>query len=77
MAAADERGRTIRSKIVEPQVDLVPMTEGREIVEDYRSIGLTLRRHPSPGMLKRVFRQSKSPHGTSGKSILSVITGKH
>ncbi|KLK91501.1 DNA polymerase [Microvirga vignae] len=45
-AAADERDRTIRPEIVEPQVGLVPMTEGREVVEDYRSIGLTLRRHP-------------------------------
>jgi len=44
--AADERQRTIRPEIVEPQVELVPMTEGREVVEDYRSIGLTLRRHP-------------------------------
>jgi len=45
-AAADERERTIRPELVEPEVDLVPMTEGREVVEDYRSIGLTLRRHP-------------------------------
>jgi error-prone DNA polymerase len=45
-AAADERDRTIRPEIVEPEVDLVPMTEGREVVEDYRSKGLTLRRHP-------------------------------
>jgi len=44
--AADERERTIRPEVVEPQVELVPMTEGREVVEDYRSIGLTLRRHP-------------------------------
>nr|WP_193557285.1 error-prone DNA polymerase [Microvirga pakistanensis] len=45
-AAADERERAIRSEAVEPAVDLVPMTEGREVVEDYRSKGLTLRRHP-------------------------------
>jgi error-prone DNA polymerase len=32
--------------VIEPEVELVPMTEGREVVEDYRSIGLTLRRHP-------------------------------
>jgi error-prone DNA polymerase len=45
-AAADERDRTIRPELVEPEVELVPMTEGREVVEDYRSKGLTLRRHP-------------------------------
>ena len=30
----------------EPAVDLPPMTQGAEVVEDYRSTGLTLRRHP-------------------------------
>jgi error-prone DNA polymerase len=30
----------------EPAVRLHPMTAGREVVEDYRSTGLTLRRHP-------------------------------
>ena len=30
----------------EPEVVLAPMTGGREVVEDYRSVGLTLRRHP-------------------------------
>jgi error-prone DNA polymerase len=45
-AAADARDRVIRPEAVEPAVALVPMTEGREVVEDYRSKGLTLRRHP-------------------------------
>ncbi|QRM34251.1 error-prone DNA polymerase [Microvirga sp. VF16] len=45
-AAADERGRTIQPEVIEPDVELVPMTEGREVVDDYRSKGLTLRRHP-------------------------------
>jgi error-prone DNA polymerase len=30
----------------EPSVPLIPMTVGREVVEDYRSTGLSLRRHP-------------------------------
>jgi error-prone DNA polymerase len=30
----------------EPNVELKPMTEGREIIEDYGHVGLTLRRHP-------------------------------
>jgi len=33
-------------EIKEPLVDLGPMTAGREVVEDYRSKGLTLRSHP-------------------------------
>jgi error-prone DNA polymerase len=30
----------------EPEVEISPMKPGREVVEDYRSVGLTLRRHP-------------------------------
>jgi error-prone DNA polymerase len=45
-AAADERDNQIRPEGREPKVDLTPMTEGREVVEDYRSKGLTLRQHP-------------------------------
>ncbi|AWM86994.1 error-prone DNA polymerase [Microvirga sp. 17 mud 1-3] len=45
-AAADERDDRIRSETIEPAVALAPMTEGREVVEDYRSQGLTLRQHP-------------------------------
>ncbi|HEX3576321.1 MAG TPA: OB-fold nucleic acid binding domain-containing protein, partial [Rhodopila sp.] len=30
----------------EPEVKLTPMTAGRQVVEDYRSTGLSLRRHP-------------------------------
>jgi error-prone DNA polymerase len=45
-AAADERDNQIRPEGHEPHVELTPMTEGREVVEDYRSKGLTLRQHP-------------------------------
>jgi len=45
-AAADERDGKLRLEATESAVSLVPMTEGREVVEDYRSKGLTLRRHP-------------------------------
>ena len=45
-AAADERERTIQPRSSSPPSSLRPMTEGREVVEDYRSKGLTLRRHP-------------------------------
>jgi error-prone DNA polymerase len=45
-AAADERALSHAPEFVEPDVDLVPMLAGREVVEDYRSVGLSLRRHP-------------------------------
>jgi error-prone DNA polymerase len=44
--AAADRDRMPRPEAVEPPVVLSPMTQGREVVEDYSSIGLSLRRHP-------------------------------
>ena len=38
-AAAEARG-------IEPEVELTPLTEGREVVEDYRTVQLSLRNHP-------------------------------
>ena len=38
-AAAEARG-------IEPEVALAPLTEGREVVEDYRAVQLSLRAHP-------------------------------
>lgn len=45
-AAADGREGRVKPEGAEPKVSLVPMTEGREVVEDYLSKGLTLRQHP-------------------------------
>ena len=45
-AAAAERERRTVAEIVEPEVELSPMTAGSEVVEDYRHVGLTLRAHP-------------------------------
>ena len=44
-AAADGAGPP-RPEIVEPPVELNPMRPGRTVVEDYGSVGLTLRQHP-------------------------------
>ncbi len=44
-AAADGQGRP-SPELVEPFVPLRPMKEVREVVEDYRSVGLSLGRHP-------------------------------
>jgi error-prone DNA polymerase len=35
-----------REDFSEPAADILKMKPGREVVEDYRSVGLTLRRHP-------------------------------
>jgi error-prone DNA polymerase len=46
LASADLPLFAGREDFVEPAVEIKPMQEGREVVEDYTSIGLTLRRHP-------------------------------
>ena len=45
-AAADAREGEPRPERLEPAVDLVPMSAGREVVEDYHATGLSLRAHP-------------------------------
>jgi error-prone DNA polymerase len=35
-----------REEFAEPATNILPMKPGREVVEDYRSLGLSLRRHP-------------------------------
>ena len=45
-AAAAARAAAPIAEVTEPAVALRPMTAGREVVEDYSSVGLTLRRHP-------------------------------
>ncbi|MFC3444240.1 error-prone DNA polymerase [Sphingobium rhizovicinum] len=45
-AAADARDGKFSPEGSEAPVSLQPMTEGREVVEDYRSLQLSLRNHP-------------------------------
>jgi error-prone DNA polymerase len=45
-AAADAREGQWAPESVEPAVALTPLKEGREVVEDYRSVQLSLRAHP-------------------------------
>ncbi|RWH76951.1 MAG: error-prone DNA polymerase [Mesorhizobium sp.] len=45
-AAASAREQQTVSEIHEPALVLRPMTAGREVVEDYGHVGLTLRNHP-------------------------------
>jgi len=45
-AAADRREAGFSPEGLEPRVALTPMTDGREVVEDYRMTQLSLRAHP-------------------------------
>ena len=45
-AAADAREAAFSPEGLEPPTSLRPMTEGREVVEDYRTLQLSLRAHP-------------------------------
>ena len=44
--AAADRPHQPLPEVVEPPVALPAMRDGREVVEDYRSVGLSLRNHP-------------------------------
>ncbi|MDG2533420.1 error-prone DNA polymerase [Sphingomonas sp. HITSZ_GF] len=45
-AAADAREGATVAEVVEPAVALLPLSAGREVVEDYRATQLSLRAHP-------------------------------
>jgi error-prone DNA polymerase len=73
-AAVDERDGQLRLEAVEPAVSLTPMTEGREVVEDYRSKGLTLRRHPVAFLREDLEKRRMIPcadlkHTRDGRSV--------
>jgi error-prone DNA polymerase len=59
-AAADARDR-------EPAVTLTPLTAGREVVEDYRSVELSLRRHPLAFVRQELDRTGAIPCGELGR----------
>src|SRR3546814_20313261 len=45
-AAADAREASFSPEGLEPETRLRPMTEGREVIEDYRTLQLSLPAHP-------------------------------
>jgi error-prone DNA polymerase len=45
-AAADRAARAISAEGIEPGVTLRPLADGREVIEDYRALQLSLRGHP-------------------------------
>jgi error-prone DNA polymerase len=45
-AAADRAAERISAEVQEPAVELRPLADGREVIEDYRALQLSLRAHP-------------------------------
>jgi error-prone DNA polymerase len=73
-AAADAREGGFSPEGMEPAVKLRAMTEGREVVEDYRSIGLSLRGHPLQFLRSelddmRIVRCADLPNIREGRNI--------
>ncbi len=60
-AAADARESRLAPEIVESPVVLSPMSEARNVVEDYRSRGLSLRQHPVGFMREDLARRGAVP----------------
>ena len=58
---ADRRAAAIRPEINEADVELPGMTGGRQVVEDYRSHGLTLRAHPVSFLRQQLNQMGISP----------------
>jgi error-prone DNA polymerase len=63
LAAADAREGRIAAEAAEAPVALVPMTAGREVVEDYRATQLTLRAHPVAFLRERLAAGRATPCG--------------
>jgi len=59
-AAADAREASLA---IEPKVSLKPMTAGREVVEDYRSVQLSLRAHPLAFLRQQLDQRGILPCG--------------
>ncbi len=55
--AAADQGAAPLPEVVEPEITLTPMRPGRAVVEDYGSVGLTLREHPVSFLREDLGRQ--------------------
>ncbi len=56
-AAAAAKEQAVIPEAIEPAVELKPMTQGREVVEDYGHVGLSLREHPLAFLRKDLHRR--------------------
>ncbi|WP_159006262.1 error-prone DNA polymerase [Bradyrhizobium sp. S69] len=75
-AAADDRAGILRPEATEPDVTLPAMTMGREVVEDYRSQGLSLRGHPVGFLRERLqelgYQTCKAVQSTPNGKRISI-----
>ncbi|MDQ1159565.1 error-prone DNA polymerase [Sphingomonas sp. SORGH_AS 950] len=72
-AAADRTSFMQSAEGIEPHVALRPLTDGREVIEDYRNLQLSLRAHP----LTFVRDQLKRRGVTCCADLASVRDGRH
>ena len=72
-AAADEREAGFSPEGLEPDVALAPMTDGREVVEDYRTTQLSLRAHPVSFLRPELERRGVRPCS----DLATIRDGRH
>ncbi len=72
-AAADRAAETISAEGIEPAVSLRPLTDGREVIEDYRSLQLSLRAHPLTFVRGELARRGV----TKCADLATVRDGRH
>jgi error-prone DNA polymerase len=72
-AAADAREANYSVEGLEPDVELRPLTDGREVVEDYRTLQMSLRAHPLAFLRDELTRQGV----TRCADLEHIRDGKH
>lgn len=72
-AAADREAQTVSAEGLEPAVALRPLTDGREVIEDYRSLQLSLRAHPLTFVRDELARRGV----TRCADLASIRDGRH
>ncbi len=72
-AAADRAAETISAEGIEPSVALRPLTDGREVIEDYRSLQLSLRAHPLTFVRGELARRGV----TKCEELTNIRDGRH
>ena len=72
-AAADREAQILSAEGLEPAVTLRPLTDGREVIEDYRSLQLSLRAHPLTFVRDELARRGV----TRCADLASIRDGRH
>jgi error-prone DNA polymerase len=72
-AAADRAAETFSAEGIEPPVELRPLTDGREVIEDYRALQLSLRAHPLTFVRDELTRRGVTKCG----DLASIRDGRH